>query len=43
VSSADDLFEALGSLASGAALELTVVRGSEERQISVTPAEEDAA
>jgi serine protease Do len=42
VSGADDLFEALGSLASGAALELTVVRGAEERQISVTPAEEEA-
>ena len=43
VSGADDLFEALGSLAAGAALELTVVRGSEERKISVTPAEEEAA
>jgi S1-C subfamily serine protease len=43
VTGADDLFEALGSLASGAALELTVVRGSEERTISVTPVEEEAA
>jgi serine protease Do len=39
---ADDLFEALGGLASGAVLELTVVRGSEERSISVTPVEEEA-
>ena len=39
---ADDLFEALGALGSGAALELTVVRGSEERSISVTPVEEEA-
>jgi serine protease Do len=43
VTGADDLFHALGSQASGAELELTVVRGSEERTISVTPVEEEAA
>lgn len=43
VTRADDLFEALGSLAAGAVLELTVVRGADERKISVTPVEEDAA
>jgi serine protease Do len=39
----DDLFDALAALAPGATLELTVVRGSEERSISVTPVEEEAA
>lgn len=43
VRDADDLFEALAAPASGVALEITVVRGSDERTLSVTPAEEDGA
>ena len=35
VASADDLFEAMGSLAADAALPLTILRGSEERSVSV--------
>ncbi len=35
VSSADDLFEALGSVAADALLELTLLRGDEERKVSV--------
>ena len=35
VTSADDLFEVLGSLAADAALEITLVRGTEERTVTV--------
>jgi S1-C subfamily serine protease len=35
VTSADDLFEVLGSLAADAALELTLLRGDEERKVTV--------
>ena len=35
VATADDLFEAMGSVASDAALPLTVLRGSEERTVSI--------
>ena len=35
VASADDLFEALGSLAADAPLELTLLRGAEERNVSI--------
>ena len=35
VTTADDLFEAMGSVASDAALPLTVLRGSEERTVSI--------
>jgi serine protease Do len=35
VASADDLFEVLGSLAADAALEITLVRGTEERNVTV--------
>jgi S1-C subfamily serine protease len=35
VASADDLFEAMGSLAAEAPLPLTVLRGSEERTVTV--------
>ncbi len=35
VTSADDLFDAMGSLAADAALPLTVLRGSEERTVSI--------
>jgi S1-C subfamily serine protease len=35
VASADDLFDALGSLAAGAALEVTLLRGSEERTVTI--------
>ena len=35
VTSADDLFEAMGSLADDAALPLTVLRGAEERTVTV--------
>ncbi len=37
VSSADDLFEVLGSVAADAPLELTLLRGNEERKVSVAP------
>jgi serine protease Do len=35
VTSADDLFEALGSLAADAALDLTLLRGTEERTVTI--------
>jgi hypothetical protein len=35
VTSADDLFEAIGSLAADAALEVTVLRGMEERAVTI--------
>jgi S1-C subfamily serine protease len=35
VASADDLFEAMGSVAADAALPLTVLRGSEERTVTI--------
>jgi putative serine protease PepD len=35
VTSADDLFEVLGSLAADAPLELTLLRGDEERKVTV--------
>jgi S1-C subfamily serine protease len=35
VASADDLFEAMGSLAADAALPLTILRGAEERTVTV--------
>jgi S1-C subfamily serine protease len=35
VASADDLFDALGSLAAGTALEVTLLRGSEERTVTI--------
>jgi serine protease Do len=37
VGDADDLFEALGAAAAEAALEITLVRGAEERTVSVEP------
>jgi serine protease DegQ len=35
VTSADDLFEAMGSLAADATLEVTVLRGTEERTVTI--------
>jgi serine protease Do len=35
VTSADDLFDALGSVAADAPLEITLLRGTEERTVSV--------
>jgi putative serine protease PepD len=35
VTSADDLFEALGSLTADADLELTLLRGTEERTVTI--------
>ena len=35
MTSADDLFEAMGSTAADAPLEVTVLRGAEERTVSI--------
>ncbi|MEP7041195.1 MAG: PDZ domain-containing protein, partial [Chloroflexota bacterium] len=35
VASADDLFEAMGSVAADAALPLTILRGAEERTVTI--------
>ena len=35
VASADDLFEAMGSLAADASLPLTILRGAEERTVTI--------
>ena len=36
VASADDLFDAMGSVAADAPLEVTLVRGMEERTVTIT-------